>query len=69
MGIAFHLFVCVLAFVVHAILPFVPVDPELDRESTAEFLAERNAWIETAKTTVSFTGRTSFATSDEIRLV
>jgi len=30
MGIAFHLFVCVLAFVVHAILPFVPVDPELD---------------------------------------
>jgi hypothetical protein len=42
MGIAFRLLASVLAFAVHAILPFIPIDPQLDLESTAAFLVERN---------------------------
>jgi hypothetical protein len=32
MGIAFRVFASVLAFAVHAILPFIPIDPHLDLE-------------------------------------
>jgi hypothetical protein len=65
MGIAFRLFASVLAFAMHAIRPFIPIDPQLDLESTAAFLAERNTWIETAETT-AVTGRTGIAASDGI---
>lgn len=46
MGIACRLLNSVAAFVVHALFPFVPVSPELDLESTAAFIRERNDWIE-----------------------
>lgn len=50
-GIAYRLLMSVVAFAVHAILPFIPIEPQFDLESTAAFLAERNRWIETAKHT------------------
>lgn len=48
MGIAYRLLTSVVAFALHAMLPFIPIDPRLDLESTASFLKERNQWIETA---------------------
>jgi hypothetical protein len=64
MGIALRFFASVLAFLVHAILPFVPIDPQLDLESTVTFLTKRNAWIEAAKKTVRVDRHMSFAASD-----
>jgi hypothetical protein len=64
MGIALRLFASMLAFAVHAILPFIPIDRQLDLESTVAFLTERNAWIEAAKKSVRVAGQTSFAASD-----
>jgi hypothetical protein len=52
MGIAYRLLISVLAFALHAILPFIPISPRFDLEATAAFLAERNRWIESAKDTV-----------------
>jgi hypothetical protein len=49
MGIAYRLFTSVMAFALHGLLPFIPIEPRLDLESTAAYLAERNRWIETAK--------------------
>ncbi|MEA3410830.1 MAG: DUF6356 family protein [Pseudomonadota bacterium] len=48
MGIACRLITSVVAFAVHALLPFVPIEPRHDLESTAAWLAERNRWIESA---------------------
>jgi len=48
MGIAFRLLTSVVAFALHAILPFSPIAPRLDLEATAAYLKERNRWIETA---------------------
>jgi len=48
MGIAFRLLVSVLAFAVHALLPFISIESRHDLEATATFLEERNYWIETA---------------------
>ena len=49
MGIAYRLLSSVVAFVVHALFPFISIEPRLDLESTAAFIKERNDWIETAK--------------------
>ena len=49
MGIAFRLLISVMAFAMHAILPFISIEPSLDLEATSAFLAERNHWIGTAK--------------------
>ncbi len=49
MGIAYRLLSSVAAFVVHALFPFISIEPRLDLESTAAFIKERNEWIETAK--------------------
>jgi hypothetical protein len=49
MGIAYRLLSSVLAFVVHAVFPFISIEHRLDLESTAAFIKERNEWIETAK--------------------
>ena len=49
MGIAYHLFISVWAFALHAVLPFISIEPEFDLEATAAFLEDRNHWIETAK--------------------
>ena len=48
MGIAFRLLASVVAFALHAILPFLPIAPRFDLEATAAYLKERNRWIETA---------------------
>ena len=49
MGIAYRLLTSVIAFTIHALLPFISIDPSHDLEATAEFLEERNHWIETAR--------------------
>jgi hypothetical protein len=49
MGIACRLLVSVISFAVHAMLPFISINPSHDLEATAAFLEERNHWIETAK--------------------
>ena len=51
MGIAWRLLASVVAFALHAILPFISIEPRLDLEATAAFLAERNHFIETAAAT------------------
>jgi hypothetical protein len=48
MGIAWRLLASVTAFMLHAVLPFITIEPRLDLEATARFLAERNYFIETA---------------------
>ena len=48
MGIAWRLLVTVLAFALHAVLPFITIDSRLDLESTSAFLTERNRFIDTA---------------------
>lgn len=47
-GIAWRLMKSVIAFGVHAVFPCVSIRRELDLESTAAFLGERNRWIESA---------------------
>lgn len=49
MGIACRLLASVTAFVAHAILPAIRIEPRLDLEATVEYLRERNRWIEAAK--------------------
>jgi len=49
MGIAFRLLASAVAFAAHAILPAIPIEPKFDLEATADYLRERNRWIETAK--------------------
>ncbi len=51
MGIAYRLLTSVVAFVLHAMLPCIPIEPRLDLEATASYLRERNRWIETARDT------------------
>jgi hypothetical protein len=61
MGIAYRLLTSVVAFAVHSILPFIPIEPRLDLQSTATYLTERNRWIETAKGTVHADAQPDFA--------
>ncbi len=49
MRIAGRLLATVVAFAVHAVLPFIHIEPRLDLESTTAFLLERNRWIESRK--------------------
>lgn len=51
MGIALRLLSSVVAFALHSVLPFIAIEPRLDLEATAAFLAERNHFIETAAAT------------------
>ena len=48
LGIAWRLLCSVIAFAVHAVLPFIGIDRKLDLESTSAFLLERNRFIECA---------------------
>ena len=45
MGIAMRLLSSVIAFVLHAVFPFIDIGRELDLEATMDFLDERNRWI------------------------
>ena len=47
-GIAWRLFRSVLAFSLHALLPFITIGRQLELEATSAFLLERNDFIETA---------------------
>ena len=49
-GIAWRLFRSVLAFSIHALLPIITIDRQLDLEATSAFLLERNDFIEAAAT-------------------
>jgi hypothetical protein len=60
MGIAYRLFISMLAFAAHALLPFIDIKPEHDLEATIAYLNERNDWIESAKTTVYSKVNTDF---------
>ena len=48
MGIAWRLFCSVLAFAIHALMPWITIEKQLDLEATSAFLLERNDFIETA---------------------
>jgi hypothetical protein len=48
LGIALRLLRSVVAFAVHAVFPFIGIERRLDLEATADFLRQRNAWIEGA---------------------
>ena len=50
MAIAWRLLASASAFAVHALLPFIGIERRLDLEATADFLAERNRFIELAAT-------------------
>jgi hypothetical protein len=65
MCIAYRLWTSVAAFALHALLPFVPIAPRLDLESTSAFLTERNRWIETAKGRVDADARPALALLNE----
>lgn len=47
-GIAWRLSISVMAFALHAVLPFISIEPRFDLEATSAFLVERNHFIETA---------------------
>lgn len=47
-GIAWRLLRSVLAFSLHALLPFITIERRFDLEATSAFLLERNHFIETA---------------------
>lgn len=49
MGIACRLMNVVIAFVLHAVLPFIGIERHYDLEATMDFLHERNGWIEDAR--------------------
>lgn len=46
MGIAWRLLQSVVAFAVHAMLPFISIERQFDLEATSRFLLERNRFIE-----------------------
>ena len=48
-GIAYRLWRSVIAFTLHAVFPFLNIKVEVDLESTAAFIEERNNWIESKK--------------------
>ena len=48
MGIAWRLLRSVVAFAVHALLPFVSIERQLDLEATSTYLLQRNDFIEAA---------------------
>jgi hypothetical protein len=50
-GIAWRLLCSVLAFSLHAVLPFISIKPRFDLEATSAFLLERNHYVETAAAT------------------
>lgn len=48
MGIAWRLLSTVIAFFLHAVLPFISINKRFDLEATAAFLLEKNRYIENA---------------------
>jgi hypothetical protein len=48
MGIAWRLFQSVMAFAIHALLPCIKIEKQLDLEATSTYLLQRNSFIEAA---------------------
>ena len=48
MGIAWRLLRSVVAFAIHALLPWITIEKELDLEATSRYLMDQNGFIETA---------------------
>ena len=48
MGIAWRLFRSVLAFAIHALMPWITIKKPLDLEATSVYMLERNEFIESA---------------------
>lgn len=48
MGIAWRLLRSVAAFAIHALLPCIRIETQLDLEAASAFLLERNAFVEAA---------------------
>jgi hypothetical protein len=48
MGIAWRLFRSVMAFAIHALLPRIKIEKQLDLEATSAYLLQRNSFIEAA---------------------
>ena len=48
MGIAWRLLRSVIAFAVHAALPWITIEKKLDLQATSAYLLQRNDFIETA---------------------
>ena len=46
LGIAWRLLNSVIAFILHAVFPFIGIERDHDLEATMAFLDERNRWIE-----------------------
>ena len=46
MGIAWRLLRGVLAFAIHALMPWTTIEKQLDLEATAAYLLDRNEFIE-----------------------
>lgn len=44
-AIAIRLLKSVLAFIAHAVFPFIDIKPTLDLEATSKYLLEQNEWI------------------------
>jgi hypothetical protein len=47
-GIAWRLLRSVLAFAIHAVLPCITIEKQLDLEATSTYLLQRNDFIEAA---------------------
>jgi hypothetical protein len=60
-GIAWRLSNSVFAFAIHALFPFISIDSTIDLEATADYLQERNQWIENTK----LEGQTATPKTDE----
>ena len=66
MSIAYRLLISVMAFAMHAMLPFKSIEPRYDLEATAAYLEERNHWIEDTGKTKDSRSNEGFAGSDPV---
>ena len=64
MGIAGRLLISVMAFAIHAILPFIEIKQRHDLEATMAYLNERNEWIESQKSAIRSEGPHDYGNSE-----
>lgn len=64
MGIACRLLVSIVAFALHAVMPFIDIAQRHDLEATMAYLNERNEWIESQKTAIRINEQPDFDMSE-----
>ncbi len=64
MGIAWRLLASVVAFALHATMPFIDIKQRLDLEATMAYLDERNDWIESQKFATPVGEQTDFGRTE-----